>query len=106
MYDSWTEAEQQVEGICPNLYTKFTSKKKAQEYVDKHMKRRLTDDEAEEHKIEEVNEVEPDNQGTDELDIEIPTMQKLQEAEEKGQVRVFACHADIGKARWQSHSKT
>ena len=44
-------------------------------------------------------EDEPDSQGNTELDIEIPTMQKLQEAKDKGQIRVFKCHTDIDKAR-------
>ena len=98
VYDTWAEAEKQVKGIRLNSYAKFTSRARAQEFVDKQVNKAVSEEEEEVEETEEVEEPEPD-QGDGELDIDIPSMAKLQEAEEKGQIRVFACHTDVGKAR-------
>ena len=100
VYDSWDEAEQQVKGVKPNLYAKFKSKQKAQEFVDDNSG--ATDNEEEEEEGEEAGDDDTEDQkdqGKAALEIEIPSVQKLQEAEDEGQVRVFACHTGIGKAR-------
>ena len=99
VYDSWSEAEKQVRGQKKNRYAKFASKSKAQEYVDKHQPASGSESEAGDGESEDEEEKDDDDQGKAPLDIEIPSVEKLQEAEDKGQVRVFACHTDIGTAR-------
>ena len=99
VYDSWSEAEKQVRGQKANRYAKFTSKAKAQEYVDKHQPTSGSEGETDDDESGDEEEKDDDSQGKAPLDIEIPSVEKLQEAEDKGQVRVFACHTDIGTAR-------
>ena len=100
VYDSWAETEKQVKGIRPNKYAKFSTRKRAQEFVDKYVNPQVREEEEiEDEGVEKEYEDADDVQGKPKLDIEIPSMEKLQEAEEKGQVRVFACHTGVGTAR-------
>ena len=104
VYDSWQEAEKQVKNVRKNLYAKFTTRKKAQAFVDSKGRKGATQPATEEaievsdDEQEDVDEA-SDTQGDGELEIELPTMEELQKAEEESQVRVYACHTDIGKAR-------
>ena len=41
----------------------------------------------------------PQSQGVAELNIDTPSIEDLEKAEEEGKVRVFACHTGIGTAR-------
>ena len=104
VYDSWQEAEKQVKNVRKNLYAKFTTRKQAQTFADSKGGGRVTQPaageavEVSDGEQEGVDEA-SDKQGDAELEIDIPTMEELQKAEEEGQVRVYACHTDIGKAR-------
>ena len=98
VYDTWQEAEQQVRGVRPNLHSKFLSRKKAQEFVDARAKSTAAPVSNEVEDVADVSGAD-DDQGKSELQIELPSMEQLEQKEKEGQIRVFACHTDIGTAR-------
>ena len=78
-----------MKNVRPNLHSKFTTRAQAQKFVDERGARKspTTVDEDEQQKDEGEEE---DKQGEGGLAID---------AEDEGQVCVFACHTDVGTAR-------
>ena len=122
VYDDWVEAERQVKNKRPNLYAKFNTKQKAQEFVDSHRKATsyratsptpsvasaasassfsATDKSSlpeSQNGFDDTDES-SQSQGTADLAIETPSIEELEQAETDGKVRVFACHTGVGTAR-------
>lgn len=115
MYDSWREAKRQVKNFKTNLYSKFDLKRKAKEFVDGHSKvssvsataksQTASQNAAADSGTASATPMSQNSFGDDEsysqgnLEIETPSFEELEQAEAKGQVRVFACHTDVGYAR-------
>ena len=111
VYEDWKEAERQVKHVRRSLHAKFETKALAQEFVDAHAEKprgrapsptpstSAASATSDAQNSADDGADESQSQGTAELEIDTPSIEELEKAEEEGKVRVYACHTGIGSAR-------